>query len=84
MAYRLQSIMKGRQDKNQKAETQAAAIEFAFLYTPGPPAQGCHHPQWARFSRINHQSRKFSIGLPTGHQLNPSSQMTLVYVKLFT
>jgi hypothetical protein len=45
-AYMLQIGVKKSQDRNQKAEAEAEIMEFAFLYTPGSPAQEWHHPQW--------------------------------------
>lgn len=54
--------------------------QFAFLYTPGPPAQGLHCPEWAGPSQISYQSRKCLSGLAYssiwsggGHFLNWSS-----------
>lgn len=47
-----------------------------------------HHQQWTRPSHINHQPRKCPSDMPTGqdagatHQLFPSSQLTLVCLKL--
>lgn len=79
LAYRLQSIIEGNQSMNVEAGTEREAMEErclltgspwlalrAFLYTPGPHAQGCHHPQSARPSHINHSSKRCSINLPTG------------------
>lgn len=44
-----------------------------------------HHPQWARTSHINHQSRKYPTGFPTYLSFSakvPSSQITLACIKL--
>ena len=56
-----QSAQELKQGRNLEAGVDAEAMEgttywlaqSTFLYIPGMPAQGWHHPQWAGFPSIS-------------------------------
>lgn len=59
----------------------AMTCSSCFLTQPGPPAQGCHCPQWAGPYHVNHQSRKCPTGQSAGATFSVElscSQMTLL------
>lgn len=65
LSYILQSIIGGSQSRDQEIETKLTMAEgslvacliwlprLPFIHSPGPPAQGWHHPQTAGPSSIN-------------------------------
>ena len=84
--------MKGSQGRNLEAGTEIQAMKEhclltsslrlpqpAFLYTPGPPDQRWHCPQWARPSHINDYSRNVSTDLPTRSLMGVFSPLRFLF-----
>jgi hypothetical protein len=64
-SYGLQSIKKGL---TQRLWGNAAywLAQLALLYSSESPVQRWDYPRWPGHSHINHQTRKWCTGLPTG------------------